>query len=238
VKFLIAAALALLSHTAAAQLLLSANDNKVLLENGRVRTLREPKPDTLSIIDIGANPPVMKAEIPVPASVVGPPNAIAITPDARLALVVASQRPDPAEPGDDVGREQRLHLEEVRVVDHVLDHGVHVVGLVGRVGDECVELTIGVADAQVDRHLVGRRLVEVVHCREVVDVELAPGDAFLCHNFTVHRSGTNSTDAARRGFSVNFVDARTRVLDPRPALAGSLGTPGKGFPVVFDSPFA
>ena len=98
-KFLIAAALALLSHTAAAQLLLSANDNKVLLENGRVRTLREPKPDTLSIIDIGANPPVMKAEIPVPASVVGPPNAIAITPDERLALVVASQRPDPAEPG-------------------------------------------------------------------------------------------------------------------------------------------
>jgi len=99
VKFAIAAALALLSNAAMAQLLLSANDNKVLLENGRVRVLREPKPDTLSLIDIGATPPVVKAEIPVPASVVGPPSAVAITPDERLALVVASQRPDPAEPG-------------------------------------------------------------------------------------------------------------------------------------------
>jgi len=74
--------------------------------------------------------------------------------------------------------------------------------------------------------------------RDVVDVELAPGDAFLCHNWTVHRSGTNSTDSARCGFSANFVDLRTRVLDPLPSLAGSLGTPGGSFPVIFESPFA
>lgn len=72
----------------------------------------------------------------------------------------------------------------------------------------------------------------------VVDVELQPGDAFLCHNWTVHRSGVNSTDAARRGFSVNLVDARTRVLDPRPALAGPIGEAGQTFPLVFPSPFA
>lgn len=100
--------------------------------------------------------------------------------------------------------------------------GSHRLGLLSRRGH-----TLSAADIE-----------RVVGGGSVVDVELAPGDAFLCHNFTVHRSGTNSTDAARRGFSVNFVDARTRVLDPRPALAGSLGTPGKGFPVVFDAPFA
>jgi ectoine hydroxylase-related dioxygenase (phytanoyl-CoA dioxygenase family) len=72
----------------------------------------------------------------------------------------------------------------------------------------------------------------------VIDVELAAGDAFLCHNWTVHRSGINSTDSARRGFSANFVDSRTRVLNPLPALAGSLGTPGGAFPSVFESPFA
>ena len=77
----------------------------------------------------------------------------------------------------------------------------------------------------------------VVGGGEVVDVELAPGDAFFCHNFTVHRSGTNSTDAARRGLSLNFVDARTRVLDPKPDLAGPLGTPGGAFPLVWPSPF-
>jgi len=96
---LLAAVLVLLAPAAPAQLLLSANDNKVVLENGRVRVLREPKPDTLAVIDLGTTPPTIRAEIPVPASVVGPPNAIAITPDERLALVVASQRPDPAEPG-------------------------------------------------------------------------------------------------------------------------------------------
>ena len=65
---------------------------------------------------------------------------------------------------------------------------------------------------------------------EVVDVELKPGQAFLCHNWTVHRSGVNTSANARRGFSVNFIDARTRVLSPKPELAGPLGKAGEGFP--------
>ena len=57
---------------------------------------------------------------------------------------------DPAEAADDVRREQRLHLEELAVVDDVLDHGVHVVRLVGRVGDERVELAVVVGDLEVE----------------------------------------------------------------------------------------
>ncbi|MBK1660973.1 lactonase family protein [Paracraurococcus ruber] len=98
-----AAALALpvlgVAAQAQAQLLLSANDNKMVLDNGVVRTLRDPAPDTLSIFDLSASPPSLRAEIPVPTSVVGPPTSIAITPDERLALVTANQRPNPAEPG-------------------------------------------------------------------------------------------------------------------------------------------
>lgn len=71
----------------------------------------------------------------------------------------------------------------------------------------------------------------------MVDVELRPGQAFLCHNFTVHRSGVNVTPGARRGFSVNFVDARTRVCDPKPEGAGELGAPGTGFPIIMPAPF-
>lgn len=81
-------------------------------------------------------------------------------------------------------------------------------------------------------------VARVVGSGEVVDVELRAGDAFFCHNFTVHRSGTNSTEHARRGFSVNYIDSRTRVLDPKPPLAGPLGTPGGAFPLVWPSPFA
>ena len=50
-------------------------------------------------------------------------------------------------------------------------------------------------------------------------------------------SGVNVTPGARRGFSVNFVDARTRVCDPKPEGAGELGAPGTGFPIVMPAPF-
>ena len=73
---------------------------------------------------------------------------------------------------------------------------------------------------------------------DIIDVELEPGQAFICHNWTVHRSGTNSTGAPRRGLSVNYIDARTRVLDPKGPLAGPLGAPGSSFPLIWASPFA
>ncbi len=84
---------------AQAQLLLSANDNKAVLENGNVRTLREPAPDTLTVIDLAGGTPQIRAEIAIPASVIGPPNSVAITPDERLALVTANQQRDPADAG-------------------------------------------------------------------------------------------------------------------------------------------
>ncbi|TDH58843.1 YncE family protein [Dankookia rubra] len=95
----LAAPALLVPGAARAQLLLSANDNKMMLENGAVRTLRDPQPDTLSVFDLSASPPALKAEIAIPASVVGPPSSVAVTPDERLALVTANQRPNPAEPG-------------------------------------------------------------------------------------------------------------------------------------------
>lgn len=99
-KSLLLASVALCAFAVAprAQLLVSANDNKVVLEEGRMRTLREPPPDTLSVIDIGVSPPALRSEISVPASVVGPPTTVAITPDEKLAIVTANQRPDPADP--------------------------------------------------------------------------------------------------------------------------------------------
>ena len=83
---------------ASAQLLLSANDNKVVLENGVVRTLRESAPDSLTVIDLASGTPQIRAEIAVPASVIGPPVSVAITPDERLALVTANQQRDSADP--------------------------------------------------------------------------------------------------------------------------------------------
>jgi hypothetical protein len=65
--------------------------------NGVSRVVANPAPDTLTLIDLKASPPVAVAEIPVPASVVGPPLSVAITPDESLALVTSAMKIDPAD---------------------------------------------------------------------------------------------------------------------------------------------
>ncbi len=95
---------------ASAQLLLSANDTKVVLENGAVRTLRESPSDTLTVIDLASGTPRIRAEIAVPASVVGPPVSVAITPDERLALVTATLPTGAAPAGLSINRAGTLAL--------------------------------------------------------------------------------------------------------------------------------
>jgi DNA-binding beta-propeller fold protein YncE len=80
-----------------AQLAVSVNDNKVILVNGAVKTVPNGPPDTLTVLDLGARPPKLIAEIPAAASVVGPPLSVAVTPDERLALVTVNQKIDPAD---------------------------------------------------------------------------------------------------------------------------------------------
>jgi hypothetical protein len=75
------------------------------------------------------------------------------------------------------------------------------------------------------------------HPELIVNLELKPGEAALVHNFTVHRSSINTTSNPRRGFSVNYIDGRTKVLDPKPEGSGPIGVPGDSFPVVFPSKF-
>jgi DNA-binding beta-propeller fold protein YncE len=83
---------------AAAEIAVSANDNKVVLVNGTSTVVASPAPDTVAIIDLAASPPKLIAEIDAPASVVGPPTSVAVTPDERLALVTAAMKIDPADP--------------------------------------------------------------------------------------------------------------------------------------------
>lgn len=83
---------------ATAQIAVSANDNKQVLADGVVKVVKDPAPDTAAIIDLGQSPPKLVAEIEVPASVVGPPLSVAITPDESLALVTSAMKINPADP--------------------------------------------------------------------------------------------------------------------------------------------
>ena len=91
-------AIASVVASADAQLAISANDNKVVLDNGVTKVVQNPAPDTITILDLKAQPPRVVAEVKVPTSVVGPPFSVAIAPDESFALVTAAQKIDPADP--------------------------------------------------------------------------------------------------------------------------------------------
>src|SRR5476651_1484148 len=80
-------ALPLLNVAASAQIALSANDNKAVLVNGVNTVPENPAADTVTIIDLGVTPPKVLGELKAPASVVGPPQSVAIAMDESYALV-------------------------------------------------------------------------------------------------------------------------------------------------------
>jgi DNA-binding beta-propeller fold protein YncE len=90
--------IALAGSACYAEIVVSANDGKMVLENGVATVRKEPLPDTVSIIDLSGSSPRMIAELPAPASVVGPPPSVAIAPDESFALVTGAMKVDPADP--------------------------------------------------------------------------------------------------------------------------------------------
>ena len=94
---LTASLLALAASGALGQLAVSANDNKATLDNGTNKVVANPPADTVTVIDLGARPPKVVAELNVPTSVVGPPMSVAVSPDESLALVTRASKLDPAD---------------------------------------------------------------------------------------------------------------------------------------------
>ena len=95
---LLATSLAGLANFAAhAEIVVTANDGKMALENGNAVVRKQPLPDTVSVIDFTDGTLKVLAEIPAPASVVGPPPSVAIAPDGAYALVTGAMKVDPAD---------------------------------------------------------------------------------------------------------------------------------------------
>ena len=90
--------IALAGSACYAEIAVSANDGKMVLENGVATVRKEPLPDTVSIIELSGASPRIVAELPAPASVVGPPSSVAIAPDESFALVTGAMKVDPADP--------------------------------------------------------------------------------------------------------------------------------------------
>ena len=83
----------------AADIIVSAQDGKFVRVEGRA-TFPEPAPrDSLVVLDASRFPPVVKATVDVGLehTVQGPPQAVAVTPDGKLAIVAAPTRYDYAD---------------------------------------------------------------------------------------------------------------------------------------------
>lgn len=92
------ASLTCLSVQAMAQIAVSSNDRKMVLDNGTPKVVANPKPDTATVIDLGAKPPKVVGEIDVPGSVVGPPLSVAVSRDGSVAYVASAMKIDAKDP--------------------------------------------------------------------------------------------------------------------------------------------
>jgi len=79
----------------AADIIVSAQDGKFVRSTG-VATYPQPAPpDSLVVIDASRSPPVVKGTLEgIEHTVQGPPQAVAVTPDGKLAIVAAPTRYD------------------------------------------------------------------------------------------------------------------------------------------------
>ena len=78
----------------AADIIVSAQDGKFVRVEGRATFPEPAPPDSLVVIDASQFPPKVKGAVEgIEHTVQGPPQAVAVTPDGKLALVDVSQRP-------------------------------------------------------------------------------------------------------------------------------------------------
>lgn len=87
----------LASFPCRAEIVVTANDGKMVLENGSAVVRKQPLPDTVSVIDFTDGALKLLGEVPAPASVVGPPPSVAVAPDGSYALVTGAMKVDPAD---------------------------------------------------------------------------------------------------------------------------------------------
>src|ERR1700709_1048652 len=86
--------LAVCAGAAQAELAISANDGRQLREGDPTPVT----PDSVTVIDMGQYPPKILGTTPVPASMIGPPGAVAVGPGEKFAIITAAEKYDPAHP--------------------------------------------------------------------------------------------------------------------------------------------
>lgn len=96
----------------------SANEMQFILTDSINKVMDNPEVGNISVLDFTTFPPKKTDIQNVPCSVTGPPTCVAITPNNKLALVVASMKIDPADKSKQVpdSRVSVVDLDAMEVV--------------------------------------------------------------------------------------------------------------------------
>jgi len=78
---------------AEARLAIAGNDGKQIQAGEQTGVT----PDSVSVIDLAAYPPKVIGQVQVPAAMIGPPEAVAVSRDDSFAIVTAAQKINPAD---------------------------------------------------------------------------------------------------------------------------------------------
>ena len=219
--YLLAASLltAIPASAARPDIVLSSNDGHTVQDADK--NLVAPKdvhPDTVSLIDVSLYPPIIKATIEVPGSVVGPPTAAWIAKNESWAIVTSATKADPQGKGG-TGPDDR-----VSVIDLTSKPPKIVQSLTSGLGATTVRVS---PDGKLA--LIANRTEGTVSVFSVANKQLTPVGKFDLGNKASLPSGIvfthdGKTALLTRGgdnmVSVLHIDGTSVTVDPRPITTG------------------
>jgi WD40 repeat protein len=218
--FVLAASIAgVLPLAAKADVVLSSNDgHSAMSAQGKVVAADTAGADTVTVIDVGSDPPAIKATFNAPGSVVGPPGAIWISPDESWGIVTAATKADPDAKTDGIAPDNR-----VTVFDLTASPPRIVQSLTAGMGATQVRVSPNGTLALIANRAEGtvsvftikdKRLTEAGKVKTGDDKALPSAVAFVDdRNALLTRGGDNMV-------SVLHIDGTTVTVDPRPITTG------------------
>lgn len=200
-----AAFLFALPAVADARLAVSSNDGKQLQAAEQTGVTQ----DSISVIDFNAYPPKVIGQVQVPAAMIGPPEAVAVSRDDSFAIVTAAQKINPADVMHPTDNDQVSVIDlsrpaKPRVLQTVAVGAVGVSGVAMNAKQNLVLVAAKMSDAVVILRLAGKKLtlagkIDLGTKAQPTDVVFAPDGR---HAYVVAQGASKIIELAIDGTKV------------------------------------
>ncbi|HEY0184604.1 MAG TPA: hypothetical protein VGC09_17525 [Rhodopila sp.] len=204
---------------AMADVVVSSNDAHTVMDAQKTMvSAAQPKPDTVTVIDVKSYPPTIKATFEAPGSVVGPPGAIWISKDESWGIVTSATKADAEAKANGIAPDDRVAVFELTAnppkVVQTLTSGLGATQV--RVSpDGTLALIANRAEGTVSIFSVkDKRLTAAGKVNTGNDKSLPSAVAFVDDKTALlTRGGDNMV-------SVLHIDGTSVTIDPRPITTG------------------